>query len=298
VMGGSAAFDQNVSDLPDAEPRSWPNRAQAALRPHGHTRVEVINGGVPGHGSIDVIARLQSEIWLYQPDVVVLYNAWNDIKYFRAFEISPDDPPYSVLRTYDPSADPFRSYRNGMDRILARSQIYMKLRNRYFSTRLDAGAEGIRPEGEVGSGYGRFGPEQYELNIRSFVDIVRNMGAVPVLATQAALVSPDNDEEQRARMGYDYQLLDHPSLVAAFEDTYRIVRSVAVEESVPLLDAAAAMNGRSEYFTDHVHLSDEGSRVLAELLADRLTSVLELERGQVGQRRRRHAPRGHGRARL
>ena len=48
----------------------------------GH-HVEVINAGIPGHTSGDSLGRLYTEIWQWKPDYVIMYEAWNDIKYFN-----------------------------------------------------------------------------------------------------------------------------------------------------------------------------------------------------------------------
>lgn len=274
VMGGSSVFDQNVSDPSPDVGGSWPNRAQTLLRERNVGDVEVINGGTPGHSSLDVLGRLTSEIWLYEPDVVVLYTGWNEIKGFRAWEISPEAPPAATVRAFVPGEDPFRAYRGRFDRWLSHSQLYVKVRNRVVGGGLALGPEGRLPEGEPGSSYGPWGPRQYALNVRSFVDVVRNAGALPVLATQATLVTDGLPVERASSIGSRYQLLDPASLVRAFAEVHGVLRAVAAEKSVPLLDAAAVLSGEPSYFADHVHLTPEGSEALARLTADALEPLL------------------------
>lgn len=238
----------------------------------------MINAGTPGHSSVDALGRLIAEIWLYEPDVVLLYSGWNDVKNFRATAIAPETPLSRTIRPFDPTADPYQNYRGAWDRLLATSQLYVKLRNRYLGWTIAADAEGMLPSGEVGSTYGAFGPRQYEQNLRNFVDIARNMGARPVLATEATLVlNPDAAAD--SRIGHVYQLLDQPGLTRALEETYRIVRVVVGDKQVPLLDAGATLNPRPEYFTDHVHLSAEGSEAMAQVLADFLATLLATPAG-------------------
>ena len=273
VVGGSAVFDQNVSDDEASEGRSWPNRAQTLLRQRGFD-VEVINAGTPGHSTIDAIGRLTSELWLYEPDVVLLYEGWNDVKNFRATALSPERPLARLIRPFDGTADPYRNYRGRIDRLLCTSQLYVKFRNLYLARTLHVGSEGILPTGATGSDYGAFGPRQYEQNLRNFTDVVRNMGARPVLATQATLVFA-TDSASKARIGRDYQLLDEVGLARAFDDLYRITRDVGRAKGVPLLDAGALLNGRPELLADHVHLTPAGSEVMAQLLADFLVAMLQ-----------------------
>ena len=75
VLGGSAVFDPNAD--------GWPHLTQDFLKTTGHENVEVINAGVPGHASFDSLGRLYSQIWTFEPDYVLVYHGWNDIKYFK-----------------------------------------------------------------------------------------------------------------------------------------------------------------------------------------------------------------------
>ena len=269
VMGGSAVFDQNVSDRSAATGGSWPNRAGALLRQRG-IDVEVINGGTPSHSTTDVLGRLISEIWIYQPDVVVLYNGWNDIKNFRAWEITPDAPLSRVIAPFHPGSDPFRYHTGPVDRLLGHSQLYMKFRDAYHRARSAVGVEGYLADGEVGSGYGPWGLRQYEQNVEHFVDIVQNMGARPVLTTQAA--SPDTAALRAG--GTRYQLLEPRALATAYEDIHGVTRAVAEAHDVPLLDAAAVLGEDARDFSDHVHFSARGSEAMAGLLAGFLAPLL------------------------
>jgi lysophospholipase L1-like esterase len=272
VLGGSAVFDQNVSDDSAAPGNSWPNRAESLLRARGF-RVEVINAGIPAHASADAVGRMVTELWLYQPDVVVLYSGWNDLKNFRGAEISPAAPLSRLIRPLDPASDPFRNYRGAWDRLLCHSQLYVKFRNLYLGRRLAVSGEGFLPTGTVASSYGPYGPRQYELALQSFVDVARNIGARPVLATEASLaLSPDT--LSRARIAYDYQLLDHAGLRQGYEELHRLTRTVAAAKQVPLLDAGALLSADAANLADHVHFSPTGSAAMARLLADFLTPLL------------------------
>ena len=120
VYGGSAVFDQNISDQ-----RDWPHQIEFILKEKGLGNIEVINAGIPGHATFDSVGRLFAEGHVFEPDFVILYNAWNDIKYF-SFEqpILRKFQPYDVFRE-------FRSqYQSTFDQILCEwSQLYVRLRN-------------------------------------------------------------------------------------------------------------------------------------------------------------------------
>lgn len=143
-LGGSAAFDSHAP-----EGKDWPHLVENGLRESGYKEVECINASVPGHASWDSLGRLYSEIWMFEPDYIFVYHAWNDIKYFKWLK-----PDQSLLRGYRPGSvvnkdlmvgNPFMYYTGHIDRLLCISQLYVRLRWRYWSWRLGL----IGPEGLI-----------------------------------------------------------------------------------------------------------------------------------------------------
>jgi lysophospholipase L1-like esterase len=247
---------------------------ESLLRSRGFPEVEVINAGIPNHASWDAVGRLLGEGHLFQPDYILLYAAWNDIKYFRGTK--------PLLRAYAIGDVPFHpqlDYYGRLDRFLCESlQTYVRLRSRFLKWRKRSGLEGAIPEEEPPAEVQDSAVAQYRLNIATFVDLTRNIGAHAVLMTQARLPTPESPEEQRARIGYHWVGMDHDTLVAAFAATDAALGAVAAEKGADLIDAARALSGQDELFGDHIHLSAEGSRRLAELTADRLAGLLQKER--------------------
>ena len=268
VLGGSSVFDINASEGHD-----WPHLAQEMLRTMGHPGVEVINAGVPGHATGDSLGRLYSQIWMYEPDYVLVYGAWNDMKYMGALD--PGHPLIEVVPPYDPRADPFQNYRGLLDRVLCHSQIYVKLRNRHFLRRLEPGIEGARGAVPAQSSPVAWGLRQYRLNLDLLVDGSRDIGAIPLLITEATLVAPGNGPGEKARIHYEYQSMDHDALIGAFQDLYRAVREVGRDKNVAVLDLAARLNGRPELFEDQVHTTPLGSRTIAAEVAEFLNKVMD-----------------------
>lgn len=262
--GGSAVFDLNSYD------DDWPHRVEAILKNSGFPRVEVINAGTPHHASFDSFGKLFAEGHLLDPDYVVFYNAWNDIKTFRSTE-----PLLRSLRPYDGKLDPRLTYRNFLDRKLCElSQVYSRLRYRYYDWRLEAGIEGKKPKGEFVSDFGEIGPKQFRLSAEMFVELARNIGAVPILMTEARLVTPDSSPLQQERVKYDFQLLTHEAVCRAFELCDEMIRSIAQEKQVYLIDASAQLTGQDSLFVDHVHFTVAGSKRIAQLVAAQLAPIL------------------------
>ena len=262
VYGGSAAFDQNVPNGKD-----WPSRIEINLKEKGIRNIEVINAGIPGHTSSDSFGRLFAEGFKFEPDYLILYNAWNDIYSFSSEK--------SLLRrtitSYDKSNDVRVSYQGWADQFLCEiSQLYVRLRSYYYHWKLRIGSEGSVESGEFNKEIGELGLKQYKLNIEMFVDLARNINAVPVLLTQARLIALDNTDEEKEMIRYDYQKMNHQTLLKAFEKTDEIIKEVSTSKNVSLIDISSKMSGHIDYFNDHVHLTDQGSMQLALLVSDYL----------------------------
>ena len=209
VYGGSAAFDQNVPNGKD-----WPSRLEHLLKEKGLLHIEVINAGIPAHRSIDSFGRLFTEGHIFEPDYIILYNAWNDIKYF-----SFEEPFLRIMGSpYDPSRDYRRRYQGALDQVLCEfSQLYVRLRERYYSRKYKVGHEGAIQNGENNRKISEVGLRQYRLNVEMFVELAKSIQAVPILVKQARLVAHDNTNEDKSRIKYNYQKMTHDVLLTAFE---------------------------------------------------------------------------------
>lgn len=203
-LGGSFVFNANMPLLQD-----WPRQVETILKGRGYPNVRVINAGVPGHSSTDSLGRLLGRIHLLEPDYVVLCHAWNDIKYFHDLR-----PGHSLLQTVRPLNQPTHPL-PWYTRVLEKSQLYLRLRRLPWPR--PESAEGRLPQGEYADTFTDWGIKQYRLDLVTFVDICRNIGAEPILFTQPRLVAPDNSEEEKERIKYEYALLPHEALCRAFD---------------------------------------------------------------------------------
>ena len=277
IYGGSVTFDTRSTKGED-----WPHRVQEKLRKSGFSNVEVINAGVIGHTALESVGRLFTEGYVFKPDFVLIYNAWNDIKYFSS--------PKTVLRTLRPSLggfDPRIHYGNMVDRWLCEgSHLYTVLRRMYYKTKLKIGKEGMRKADDTQYSIETLNPNgfrQYQLAMEVFVDLARNIGAEPILMTQARLVyeSKVSTPEQRKRIDYHHVGLSHEALVETFDRLDNIVRKVSAEKRTMLIDASAHLSGKDWAFDDHVHVAPKGSDALAQFVADQLQAVLRKKSSRV-----------------
>ncbi len=272
VVGGSAVFDQNIGDSPTDNRNSWPHRVETLINSQGFEHVEVINAGVPGQTSADSLARIYTQLWLYDPDMIIVYQGWNDFKFWHRIAVSPETPLIERVRPFEPQDNPFTHYRGEIDRLLCYSQLYVRLRTRYFRWRWQPDYEGaVSKDIQISGEYGVYGPQQHRLNLTLIVEAAYAIGAEPVLVKQATLVTPDNTSEDRNRIGYRHQSLEHSAIVKAFQESYRIIDEIGTDTRALVVDPTKVMNGKSKLFVDHVHTTPSGSDELASIVAMALT---------------------------
>lgn len=107
------------------------------------------------------------------------------------------------------------------------------------------------------------------------MDANRNIGAVPILVTQARLVTSDNEEAEGKRVNYAFVGLSHAGLVSAFSACDLQLKRVALEKNAVYLDLSSQLSGRSQLSMDHVHTTPAGSRAIAESVASLLAGQLK-----------------------
>jgi lysophospholipase L1-like esterase len=263
--GGSSVFDVDAPGEGD-----WPHRVERRLKADGFSNVEVINAGIPGYTTAEAVGTLFSEGHRFSPDYVLLYAQWNDIKLLRSSK--------SLLRELAPDAvreDPRTTYQNALDHFLSNdSQLYVRLRERYYAWKLRVGEEGAVPSGEYDDTLSDAALKQYQLNLETFVDVARDIGAVPILMIEARLVARENTSEERSRIRYEYVLLSHEGLCRAFEKEDEIIHDVGRRKGVVVIESAQQLTGKGELFASHVHLNERGSEELSRVVASELGRIL------------------------
>ena len=76
MVGGSTTFGSGVFDdetIPFQLEQKLENR-------NSQFNVEIINAGIPGSQSTNELNRVENTLQQYQPDAIVIYNGWNDLR--------------------------------------------------------------------------------------------------------------------------------------------------------------------------------------------------------------------------
>ena len=268
-VGGSSTYGHTES----SDATTWPARLQAhlsQLRPD--RKFEVINGGASGYSTFESLINLQLRLIDFRPDLVIYYEGINDVRCALYPDPVNDNIHFrAVWPVFRPS--PF-------EKQFESSYVYLIWR-RYFTTYLDQratlGFSGIvnfdglnyadgRKDGYCLSDPPEQGFKNFQRNLVSIIAIARAHGAQMLLATQAMRFSDIAGAASRETQ------------TAAIERMKQIIREIAAERQVPLVDAApvieaaaaaqVAAGGPDTIFGHEVHLLDAGSDLLAKTIAD------------------------------
>ena len=251
VLGGSVVWGDRNDDA-----HTHPALLEKTLHTNGFTHVHVINAGWPGYDS-GCFLRLADKIASFEPDLVVVFDAWNDIMRVMQ-EVVPKETYLAV----------------GVLRFLVeRSVLALRM------------AESLRSVGAKPGGSSSVTVEQLE-SLSSeehpvFRELKDNLSQlierfqserVPLLLVRF----PNNI----ARLH-----LERPSFAAgmrrATSTTYTITGKLARRFSLPVCDCESAFQatGKAELFIDNVdpmHLTDRGNAHVAELLSECIRTNFDL----------------------
>jgi hypothetical protein len=250
VMGASETFGYYES--PGKE---YPAQLADSLNHHGC--YEVINAAVVGM-SLPGQVRLW-EWWLsrFRPDIVVIYAS-------PAFYLSNEAPRFDGYQTV-PAPSPRRFASRLLDRLHSRIHYPEFIQRRRVEKAL-ADARNDKPAGWL---YTQVPDERLALfreHLDSLINSVRAAGAKPVLITHAVRFGSSVKGEDRdlLRSWSSYTPRATEEVLLAFEvESAVLERDLAKTSGVPLVDAAAIMTGRSAWFGDPIHFTDEGASVMA-----------------------------------
>lgn len=258
TLGGSAAWDTNVSDTDHTWAAQLEDRLNAEMRRRGRTRrFEVVNGGVPGYNSAESLTNF---IWRgipIDPDAVLVYQGYNDFKPNRYPGFRSD---YSHWRARDHSvmrllAQRFRLLHH-LNGLLSRFHAY---RGERFDTVAQPGLDAFRD------------------NLRRIIVLARDRGIEPMLATYAMSVT----EANRTAHPEKFRSLEKylPTLTfAGVIDAHRRYNQVVVDLGrvldVPVADVSAGVPADFEHFSDHCHFADPGAARAAEVMAEMILARL------------------------
>ncbi len=245
-LGGSSTYGTRVF-----QEDSYPYLLEKELSKYIDKTVNVINGGLGGYSTPNIISLLSLKIVHLNPEIIIFYvgfnDAWNRILY-SDFKMDyshaqkswamPDFPFWRNSRLLDVVADklgyPF---------------------NRDPHIHLVAWQ---RRSGNPEINLHHSSVDAFRKNLMTLFGISRTHGSIPIIVTQAT-----NFKNHPIKA-------NNKEWMQAIEEHTKIIKQVASDMSVDLIDIRNFMTDKEEYFVDVLHMNEKGNRKRAEVIADYL----------------------------
>jgi lysophospholipase L1-like esterase len=263
ALGGSTTYGHALT-----ADQAYPAQLQARLRAVEGAAVEVVNLGVPGYHSLDSLVNLATRGMALEPDVVIIYDGVNDAA-LRIFQ-SPDcalgeNPLFGMgldrgIWAVDTASLP----PSALYRLVAIRLGWMRDPAVFNAQLLPTGLcppepQNVNPLDTLAANP----PVLFERNLRSMIGMAQAGGARVVLATFAWDRAALQAQVESAPEQYQAE-----ALIQAIDAQNDLVRALAAELDVTLVDVAAEMGDGAYYQGDHVHMTVAGTARMAEIMAE------------------------------
>lgn len=264
-LGASTTWCAEVS----SNEHTWPHLVVERLRQRWPQRpIDFVNAGVVGYSVRSIQTRFDARVAPLDPDVVVIYEATNDLT-GELREIAARQGIMESAR-FEPPSWPARY---SLLWELAEKNLRVLLAQRASAT----------ATGRIEIDASQLG-ESFRRDLRSLVASAKARGAKVVLVTFSThLRAGQGPEQQRAAMtsaSYYMPFATHDVLLRAYARYNEIIREVAAEAGVALVDQPETIPGDPGHFVDSVHFTDQGSAAMANRVA---TALEALELDAIGQ---------------
>jgi hypothetical protein len=259
-LGGSTTYGFFVT----SDDETWPARLEVYLREiaPGHS-IEVINAGVPGYTSFESLTSLQFRVLDLQPDIIVVYQGYNDLRAATWPNPRPDNTHFRKSWT-GPALAPST---------LESSSLFLLLRGywngasgdgRELATYVIVPVNGDRIPNRPLKTINPQAINNYERNVRSLVSVALIHGSRVLLAPEAY-----------GELTIDPEISDvvGDGMFMLAERMRQITSQHANDQRVGLLDAPRSLPLARGVFADGVHLTKFGADRFAWLVAGRLKAL-------------------------
>lgn len=264
AFGGSSTFCYHNH----GDENTWPGRLQAVLSERLRMPVEVINLGLPGFDSTQSKTNYMFLGRCLHPHVVLQYDSWNDMKYFRSLEKGAHVMAFTVGLPNKPFWQEWARA----------TQIGRYARNAYWNwqkRRLQPAFANLEREGEPANR--PVPPAVFDWARRNFEDFAMLAGADGVLAvqiSQGSIVHPSTRQIPRGEeeLAFAATMFDmsFPVLHQTALEMNRIVEESAARHGAIFVDGYNLVPHDFEHYEDDVHFTDKGCDVFARGVAEAL----------------------------
>ena len=255
------ASSSHAEDIYLSRDLIFPFRLEKLLQKPG-LLVKVINAS---HAGMDIEANradLESRGTAIKPDVVILYQMSTQITKLSKQLLSGKHPGSSKAKSEGQDSSKPTSPPSWISQLYENTSLYALLKGN-ISNRLTG-------QRVLADSLGKPADLEFERQVNEFVNTVRQVGAQPVLCTFTTSHTRrqmPNVPNEVTDLLFRYNV--YLSLSGWFDTITRfnqILKRVADEQQIRLIDLDSVLSGHSEYFRDFVHFTPEGHEKVAETI--------------------------------
>ena len=240
-------------------------------------RATVLNASRAGHDIRNNIGDLKQWGPTWKPDFVILYQMSTSINVLSKRLLSGASIRTSGLREEGETIS--HSKPSWPVQLIESTSIYAQLKANVASR---VGTNRI-----LSVTLGDRGDREFERSVREFIRTVRTLGSVPVLCTFATShVRKDlpafPDPVVTSLFQYN-AFLSLEGWVYTVERFNGILRRIASEDDVILIDLEGVLAGKQQYFRDFVHFTPQGHVLVAQAMRDALLTFSRTSKATLAQ---------------
>ena len=275
AVGGSTTYSVDVEDYRD----SYPHQLGEYLRGSGFDQVEVINAGVGSYASFHNFINIQFRVLPLQPDLIIVYQGYNDIHTRFVYPYSDyqgDNSGYIAPFVTDTIMPDILEYSTALRIIGIRANLtkpHSALDWHRFKLASSSRRDDFLNQWRTGvypSGLFVETPAMDMLRNNPPIHLERNLESMVALAKQhdvdLLLVTFVTSTE------FNLPPVASEEYIFALEQHNELTRAVAEGNEIPLFDLEAVYPADRSLFTDGRHMTVEGNRIRAQLMGDFIIS--------------------------
>jgi lysophospholipase L1-like esterase len=257
ALGGSSTYDIRIED----NDKTFTAQLEKLLKDkYGYKNIQVINAGVPGYNSWEILTNLEFRVLDLDPDLVIIYEGTNDV-HARLVEPSSyrgDDSGRRQTWQVPPVA---LWEQSAFLRVLSRTMNFTRQ---------------VSVDDFVSSPTYLSWPYEYRLSEDGVdpIEILKENPPVYLrrnLENMIAIAREHGVEIMFATWAYSPYLNDYASKSSyqqGFEENNQVTKDVATSHHILLFDFAKVMSQDTKYWADGRHSNETGALLKADLLAE------------------------------
>ena len=251
----------------DGKSYSYPMELEKIIQSELDWPVEIINCGQGGYNSADILTRFVLQIIDAEPDVVILYHAYNDIQMYltEGFETDYSHARMNLSESYwklrvaskVPSIpfDALNYLSNKSSLLNVQNNLLEIVKKGSFNMFAD---------------YSR-GLLTYQRNLQTIVDVCKSRNIKVILSTYCHFLHKSIESDPLHKI---YKTIVH--------EENSVIRKIAAKSETEIVDNAQLVPHDENYFVDSIHFTPAGMQLLASNFAEVLLRLIrDQDRGNV-----------------